>query len=556
MVISIQESEELINVELNGEGIVFFKNIINCIFINEDNTYDILILNSISKIQDFEKKKNKCIKYLIFVFEFNGDENIIKYFQENFDFNFFNYVNLNMYWYSLIYRHNNSDYIYEERILTDIKDRIYINIETESDSINDNRYNNLNLEINSFDKDITNLIDNIKYISLDELNNRKKQIYIKYNNLEKYIETIENRYEIISNKIKAKMEDIKKLNINISKIQYKKNSSIDILLEEKKNYLDNLLNYIEITEEKKSKSLKSLNNLNSIIDDKKDNISFLDKELINLKNLKITYDNEITNLKKKNIKNKYFIQRNLAVMIHIFNLDIWEDIYSYLKNLSNIEFDLFINIAANDDSIFKLQRYQNFIKNISSINICQNLFITYSDNKGMDIGGFITSYLKMIELALNYDSIIKIHTKSNDNWRFAMLYALLGTESIINNNLELMKRDNIGMIGNDLIPLRSIVNKNSYRFIDIYMNLFNIKFNSQGHFVPGTIFWIKGSVLSKHFDKEKLYICYNSFNKDYCGSKENIKEGRPHAFERFFGIIVESSLKKTVRFDSNPQDYN
>ena len=176
MVISIQESEELINVEFNGQGIVFFKNIINFIFINEDNTYDILILNNISKIQDFEKKKNKCIKYLIFVFEFNGDKNIIKYFEENFDFNFFNYINLKMYWYSLIYKHNNNDYIYEEEILPNIKDKLDINIETNIDLINYNQYKNLNLEINTFDKDITSLIDNIKYISLDELSNRKKQI--------------------------------------------------------------------------------------------------------------------------------------------------------------------------------------------------------------------------------------------------------------------------------------------------------------------------------------------------------------------------------------------
>ena len=89
----------------------------------------------------------------------------------------------------------------------------------------------------------------------------------------------------------------------------------------------------------------------------------------------------------------------------------------------------------------------------------------------------------------------------------------------------------------------------------ILIAIFNINFNNQGYFVPGTIFWIKGSILRKYFNKEKLNTCYNTFEKDYCGSKDNLKEGRPHAFERFFGMLVESYNKKSVRFDSNPDDF-
>lgn len=554
MEISIQESEELINIDYNNEKIVFFKNTINIIFIYDDNKIKTLVLNNISRIKDFEKNKNNCIKYLLLIYEFNNDENILKYFKENYDFNFFNYINLDMYWYALIYRYNSNDYIYEEKIFTEIKEKIFVNLEINLESPNVNQYKNLKKEINSFEHDIKVFSNDIKNTSLEEVNNRKRQIYVKYNNLEQYIESLQNRYDIISNRVKAKMEDIKKLNLNISKIKNKKNSSVDILLEEKKNYLNNLLNFIEITEDKKSKSLKSLNNLNSMIDNKKNNISILDKEIVELNNKKINYHHEISKLKNQNERN-YQNTRNLAVMVHVYNLDIWNDIYSYLKNLSNREFDLYINLAANENSIFKTEKYRDFINNLNNVNISQNIYLTFSDNKGMDIGGFIISYLKMIDLGLNYNSIIKIHTKSNDNWRFAMLYALLGTETIINNNLELIKKNTIGMIGNDLIPLQSIVNINSFRYINIYMNIFNIQYNNQGHFVPGTIFWIKGSILKKYFDKNKLYQCYNSFQKDYCGSKENIKEGRPHSFERFFGMLVESSGKKSIRFDSNPQDY-
>ena len=106
-----------------------------------------------------------------------------------------------------------------------------------------------------------------------------------------------------------------------------------------------------------------------------------------------------------------------------------------------------------------------------------------------------------------------------------------------------------------MIPLGSSVNTNSYKFINVYNNIFKLNFNKSGYFVPGTIFWIKGSILRKYFNKKNLNITYNTFEKDYCGLKDNISEGRPHAFERFFGMLVESSNKISVRFDSNPDDF-
>ena len=553
MELSIIELENLISVEYSNDKILFFKNAINIIFFY-NNTYDKLVLNNTRKLKDFEIKKNNSIKYFIIIYEFNDDEELLKYFKNNFDFNFFNYVNLNMYWCSLIYRDKEVDYIYEENIFTELYEKKHINLIINVESYDTNKYINIEKQLNSFENEINNFSDDLKNISLKEINNRKQRIYLLYNNLEKYIENIETKYEIISKKIKTKMEDIKKINVNISKIQNKETSSIDIMLQEKNNYLVNLLNIIEITEEKKNKSLTNLNTINSLIKNKENNISLLEKELLDLKNTKVSYYKEISKLKNRN-ENKNQTTRNLAVMVHIYNLSIWDDIYSYIKNLGNIEFDLYVNLASSDENNFQKLEYRNFINKLSKINICQNFYLTFSDNRGLDIGGFIISYTKMIDLGLNYNSIIKIHTKSNDNWRFAMLYALLGTESIINNNLDLIKKEKVGMIGNDLIPLLSIVNKNSFRFISVYMNIFNVQFNNRGHFVPGTIFWIKGSILKHYFNKKNLNTCYNSFQKDYCGSKENRREGRPHAFERFFGMLVESNGKNSVRFDSNPQDY-
>ena len=153
-------------------------------------------------------------------------------------------------------------------------------------------------------------------------------------------------------------------------------------------------------------------------------------------------------------------------------------------------------------------------------------------------------------MKLGYKNIIKIHTKTNNNWRFAMLYAILGNKSIIDNNFKKMKDENIGMIGNQVINLSNIINKNSYNYINTYLNRFNVNFYNKGGFIPGTIFMIKGSVLRQYFNIQNLKNSYNEFEKDYCGSKINNREGKPHAFERFFGFMVDSCNMKTVSFDS------
>ena len=160
----------------------------------------------------------------------------------------------------------------------------------------------------------------------------------------------------------------------------------------------------------------------------------------------------------------------------------------------------------------------------------------------------------MIDLGLRYHQIIKIHSKTNKNWRYAMLYALLGNRKIIINNLNSMSKPLVGMIGNEKLSLNQVlaVNKKSYRYLFTYQKYFGVKknLNNYGYFIPGTIFWVKGEILDKYFTKELLVKCYNEFEQNYCGSLINNREGKPHAFERFFGMLVQDFGKKVITYDT------
>ena len=187
MEVSIIDENNLINIEYKNNQFIFLKNSINILFIFDNDDCNHMSFNRYNLLNNFLKIKNKCLKYLIFIYEFHGDDELLIYFKENYNFNFINYVNLNLYWYSLIYRYKRNDYIYEEKIFNDLNDKVYLNIDLNYDDSNTERHKNIDNDIKLFDTEINNFISDLKNISLDEINNRKKRIYLQYDNLEKYI---------------------------------------------------------------------------------------------------------------------------------------------------------------------------------------------------------------------------------------------------------------------------------------------------------------------------------------------------------------------------------
>ena len=391
-------------------------------------------------------------------------------------------------------------------------------------NINNSDINNIKNIITNIGLEINNFIDNVKTYSITELDNKHTDLYIKFNKLDELLENVTGKYEIIKKELESKEKELNNLVIN-------NNIDENIDFNEKREYLLKLLNIIKTVEQNKKHKLERLEYIEEEIQKKNSKIQNLESKLLKINDL----------------------SPKVAILCHIYKIEVWYDIIRYIKNFkdANYDFDLYVNIAANDINTIKGLKYQKLKNELENLKLYNNLYITYSDNRGMDIGGFMISYIKLLEMNKKYDIIIKIHSKTNDNWRFALLYSLLGNKTIIDNNFNLMKDQNIGMLGNQIISLLSVVNKKSYRYIDTYMERFNVKLYKTGHFIPGTIFMIKNKILKNYFTKELLLKCYNEFAQDYCGNKKNIKEGKPHAFERFFGMFVDNSGYKTVRFDTN-----
>lgn len=493
---------------MNKITVDFHDEIYSLNYLDNEITFNnnIIYIYNLEKPYDYHRLKDFSIlnnykRYIIFSWVFRDDKDIINKLKYKFDLKLIDY-SLECFWYCYIL-----DNKIEENLDLGNK-KLYINLTT--DIFQNNKYNkNLELVKEKFENYKKNI-----------LNYSVKKLHSLFYNIQGDITSFENY--------------MNRINKNVSII-----NSIDL----KGNYLEDRENQLSLTRKLRDKNIE-LENKIEILTDK-------------INNLNETYDNLIKENKFINVPINLGIKKkwkDFAIFIHLYNISLWEEIYSFVKNLEpfKLNIDLYVNIATNETGLFDTKVYIDLEKKIKNCRMFHNIYITHSDNRGMDIGGFFISYIKMLDLGNRYHQIIKIHSKTNDNWRYAMLYGLLGNYTIINNNFNLMKRTEVGMLGNDKMSLNYIlnINKKSYRYIWTYLKYFNIKnIDSYGYFIPGTIFWIKGEVLDNFFTKEILIKCYSEFTQNYCGSLINNREGKPHAFERFFGVLVEKSGKKVVTFD-------
>lgn len=222
-----------------------------------------------------------------------------------------------------------------------------------------------------------------------------------------------------------------------------------------------------------------------------------------------------------------------AVFLHLYYLDLWDEISSYIANIPG-DVDVYINFVDSVSRSHMLEieeRSKEKFKNVT---------ILVSENRGRDIGGYVSIINYVISNKINYDLICFIHSKKhkvnmNSNvgisWRRELLNAILGSKKNVQIILSSFKRDpNIGMVGADKRIQRSIDSGHNLRHMNYFFEKFRIKDRSL-KYVAGTIFWCRGFPILDIFSKYPVQL--SEFENDDC------RDGRRyHAMERVFGNII------------------
>lgn len=231
-----------------------------------------------------------------------------------------------------------------------------------------------------------------------------------------------------------------------------------------------------------------------------------------------------------------------CVIVHIFYIDLYEEIKKYLANLSGLVYDIYFNVVENNWTLEFHRLVQSDFPNAR---------IIVSKNVGRDIGGFF-NLLNYIRDIRSYTAFLLLHSKKSPHipeelsskWRKDLLESTIGSREIVLQNMYLLEDPSTGLIGTALWRHRS-VDKNYKKFRYLLKVLDISKENSHCDYLSGTIMWTNPKIIDYLYSKCKKLKFEDGNNK----SLEFHKDGQfAHAVERVFGNICQQlSLKMIFR---------
>ena len=272
------------------------------------------------------------------------------------------------------------------------------------------------------------------------------------------------------------------------------------------------------------------------------------------------------------------LEFKIAIMIHIFNINMFPFFIAYLNDLSQLysdnNFDIYINIVGENSPYFG--DLEQAIKNHMKTIINPNVYYFVNENRGGDIGGFLLLSKYIIDLNIDYKYVIFVHSKTSLQWRKELC------RTVFNIRFEtLPKTPDVGLIGAkkwlhrfDPTTQQEEYRRFKYHLVDL-CNIYELNCGQSWQFIAGTMFlahidiikYIVSHNISEVYSKLNkpdsidinwLKIVTDELKKDPKGAGNDLqyrlKYGKPlhpdymieHTFERIIGLICKNLQLKIV----------
>jgi GT2 family glycosyltransferase len=216
----------------------------------------------------------------------------------------------------------------------------------------------------------------------------------------------------------------------------------------------------------------------------------------------------------------------IAIVFHVFYIDVWEEVQSYLNNIS-IPYDLYVTVPQHMD--------ENSLEKIFALQPQVHLF--RCENRGRDVLPFL---LVMDCIGIDrYKYICKLHTKKTGDsplghvWRKLLYFDLIGSDKTVKDTIAMFENDDsICMVTgkNTILDSRRYDYGNTKK-ITYLIDSAGFIFQDEYYFAGGTMFWTRASLLEPIMNLFQNGVLEFEEEK---GQKDNTIA---HAIERFFGII-------------------
>ncbi len=264
---------------------------------------------------------------------------------------------------------------------------------------------------------------------------------------------------------------------------------------------------------------------------------------------------------------------NIAAILHLGNIDLWDECAENLRKLDPIQFDLWVTIPQiNQAQTLKIQSMRS---NILDTFPRANVIVV--PNQGFDIGGFFYAFKQMLQHRTIYKYVLKIHTKSDESWRKPMISTYIDNADRIISAME--NNDNIGMVGWDKKILHDVDTCGRYMankfHITSILERLDMSDVVEYTYVTGTMFWARACILYDVFKDNIEWFASklndaHSFDTNWMWLNNETHVGNllwetakphhkrdgmfEHAVERIFGHIVTMSGRQIYGVQSIADD--
>lgn len=222
----------------------------------------------------------------------------------------------------------------------------------------------------------------------------------------------------------------------------------------------------------------------------------------------------------------------IAVVVHLFYIDLFEEILDDLKNIVEA-FDLYITTPFEADIpqiIEATDRRSQWV----AVQLCRN--------KGRDVGPFVALY--RTGRFDHYDAVLKLHTKKSrysdqgDFWRRQLYKPLCGDSMTTHKTLRLIREGGCGVLGpaHYFLTSHEFWGANRARLAAILKSC-NVQYESgepELAFFAGTMFWFAPKALATLHTATGETVEFDSENGKQDGTLA-------HAWERAFCLIARNA---------------
>ncbi|MEB0120483.1 rhamnan synthesis F family protein [Pseudomonas sp. CCI1.2] len=237
----------------------------------------------------------------------------------------------------------------------------------------------------------------------------------------------------------------------------------------------------------------------------------------------------------------------VAVVVHLYYVDLLDEILTYLPGIVE-PFDLYVTTPFEAD----VSRILN-----SSATCAASVTIRVSENRGRDIGPFMSLYLSGV--LDGYSAVLKLHSKKSKysnlgaQWRKSIYDSLMGSSLVIRKTLKLFENQTVGIVGPHSYYLSNEMfwgaNREVVKKIISSIVGGTPRGGTELGFFAGSMFWFAPKAIS---GVKKLPLSELVFAQE-----NGMQDGTlAHAFERIFCPLARESgfITTSLRMEGSEID--